>query len=98
MKYISLFVTTFLFYQCKPDAIIDPGALCLEFSAPIEWECEERMNYEFCFPSSYQSSVRYLIKSEPYSSLSKGVYNTEGQIVDVDNSNFIVSPFPDHII
>ena len=96
MKVCLLLFSLFVLLQCQPDSNSAFTTPCQENTVPSEWNCEERINYNFCFPPSYASLTYLWIKDEPYSHMSKGIF--EGaNIMDIDNSNFVEMPFPDQI-
>jgi hypothetical protein len=97
MKYLLLFISCLSLLQCRPDETNESSFPCQENSLPVEWVCEERINYNFCFPSSYRSEAYVWIQSSPLSSLSKGIFNGQGGTMPIDTSDFIVSPFPAEI-
>jgi hypothetical protein len=98
MKYTLLFIAGLSLLHCRPDEANDSSFPCQENSVPVEWVCEERINYNFCFPSSYISIPYLWKKSSPYSSLSQGISNNQGLMMPFDTSTFIVSPFPGEIV
>lgn len=98
MKYPLLFIAFLSLLQCRPDNNNESSVPCQENSVSVEWVCEERINYNFCFPSSYRSESYLWIQSSPLSSLSKGIFNGQGSTMPIDTSDYIVSPFPAEII
>jgi hypothetical protein len=98
MKYAFLISFSFSIIQCRPDEANETSLHCQESIVPTEWVVEERINYNFCFPKSYQS-IPYLWKrSNPYASLSQGISNELGNMMPLDTSEFIFFPFPEELI
>ena len=97
MKIFLLLISFLVLIQCQPDSGNSLTTPCQENIIPGEWNCEERINYNFCFPSTYKSELYFFQKSEPYASFSKGVF-IDAKITDIDINDYLEMPFPDQVI
>lgn len=97
MKIFLLLISFVTFLQCQPDSEPALTTPCQKNTVPVEWNCEERINYNFCFPPSYNSEQYFFQKSEPYASFSKGVFK-DAKLIDIDINDHLEMPFPDQVI
>ena len=96
MKVCLLLFSFFVLLQCQPESERSFTTPCQENTVPGEWNCEERINYNFCFPPSYTSEQFFFKKSEPYASFSKGVFK-DAILIDIDINDYQEMPFPEQI-